>query len=116
MKQPALDFRLPSVPFQTSSHASFTGAQVASAGAETQKDRLLKVIQARGPITQADLVRVTGYPINVVTARVRALVLEGLVRSEGFEDGPSGARRTRWRACVEVPDARTAPRAVYPTD
>ena len=98
MKQPDLDFRLPSVPFQRTSHSSFTGAQVASRHADSQKARLLAVIQARGPITQADLVTLTDYPINVVTARVRALVLEGRVRSDGFKEGPSGARRTLWRA------------------
>ena len=98
MKQPALDFRLPSVPFQSKSHASFTGAQAASPFATSQKEWILKVIRERGPITQADLVTLTDYPINVVTARVRALVLEGRVRSDGFKEGPSGARRTLWRA------------------
>lgn len=98
MKQQGLDFRLPSVPFQSKSHASFTGAQVASVHAGSQMERLFGVIRSRGPITQADLVQVTDYPINVVTARVRALVQAGRVRSEGFETGPSGARRTLWRA------------------
>jgi hypothetical protein len=65
-------------------------------------------IQRLGPITQADLLARTGYPINVITARVRALVLKGEVRADGFDIGPSGAKRTRWRATTasERDDAR----------
>ena len=106
MKQ--ADLFQPSVPWQPRSHASFTGAQVASRHKDSQQARLLAVIQARGPITQADLVKLTGYPINVVTARVRALVLEGRVRADGFQAGPSGAKRTLWKALTaqEQFDAR----------
>lgn len=97
MKQDALDFRL-STPWQRGSHASFTGAVVAESGAGSQRLLLYGLIALRGPITQADLCRRSGYPINVVSARVRALVVQGLVRADGLERGPSGAQRTLWRA------------------
>jgi predicted transcriptional regulator len=95
------------LPFQSGSHSSWTGAVAAAPHAASQRAKILSVLGLSllgltKPLTQAEVCQITGYPINIVSARVRALVLAGLVRAEGFERGPSGAKRTRWRCTTRV--------------
>jgi hypothetical protein len=74
---------------------SRAGAEKAVPKAGSQLSRVYEALQVQ-PMTDRQLVQVTGLPINVVNARRWWLVKGGLVESKGTVDGIYGVQNTVW--------------------
>ncbi len=85
------------LPYQRTSPTSKSGADVALPKAGTQTANILKLIELCGPISDQRLVTLSGYAINVVTARRNRLLNDGWIVLAGSEVGPSGAHRQTWK-------------------
>lgn len=77
-------------------HCSHEGAKQALPRAGSQAMRVLLAIKEHGPVTDQQLVALTGLPLNVVNARRHALAEKALIYASGTVMGPRGVRNTTW--------------------
>jgi DNA-binding Lrp family transcriptional regulator len=70
--------------------AAFAG--LTPEGRETKRDRLVRAVRAYGMLTREEMAEVTGIDINTVNARVRELVIGGILRRSGQVLRPNGDR------------------------
>jgi hypothetical protein len=91
------------LPFQGSTPlsrlASYDGACVAQAGAESKRERLYRWLLENGPATDREMAEGLGMLVSSICGRRNELVQLGKVRACGLKPGKFRARNTCWSAC-----------------
>lgn len=83
------------------SETSKAGAEFIAPKAGTQLEMVLACIKAHGPMSDSDVMRRTGLPINMVTARRRRLELDGWIAQVGTKKSRVGVLNKLWECVAE---------------
>lgn len=88
-----------SLPFVKDDYGcSRQGAEHALPAAGSQALKVWTAIRDHGPVTDRELVALTGFPINVICARRWALAKQGRIQAMGVRVGASQVPNTIWVA------------------
>ena len=79
-----------------SRHCSYLGARKGSLKAGSQADRILGFITTWQPVTDHELVELSGLPLNIVNARTGGLRKIGKIQRDGWKPGPWGTKNSCW--------------------
>ena len=89
------------LPFATGSHTSWLGAVDAEGRAPNQTLLLLEIYAKRGPLSDWQVHKLTGWERTTVNARRRPLVVRGIVVAvDTVKNDETGVSNTRW--CISV--------------
>lgn len=85
------------LPFAADSHTSYLGAVDAEGRAQNQTIRLLEIYAHRGPSSDWEVHKLTGWERTTVNARRRPLVLRGIVvKVDTVKNADTGISNSRW--------------------
>lgn len=100
--QPVFDFTVPADTLwqpqgpAISRHCSYAGAVKGQAKTTGQLARVFAAIRQYQPVTDHELVTITGLPLNLVNARTGRLKQLGVIQREGSKPGPFGTPNSCW--------------------